>query len=259
MNGEGGTTGDIQQIWVDFNRGRDSRAREQLLIHYLPLVKMVAGRLKVGLPGSVEFGDLVSSGLMGLVNSLDNFSPERGFKFETYAVPRIKGAMLDGLRDVDWLPRSVRQKSRRLDQVIEKLSIELSRVPHEHEIALELGLNGDEYSRFMESAGTGSMLSLDTRISAGDDGEGGSLHEVIPDINHGDPLTDLEEKDAREHAKLLISQLSEQERAVVALYYYEELTFKEIGEVLGVSESRICQIHTRVLATLRVRIKQASG
>ena len=258
MSSESGNTTEIQNLWDQFSRQHDNRAREQLLLHYLPLVKMVAGRMKIGLPGSVEFGDLVSSGLMGLVNSLDNFSIERGFKFETYAVPRIRGAILDGLRDVDWLPRSVRQKTRRLDQAVEKLTIELGRPPQDVEIAAELGLEGNDYSRFMEAAGGGSLFSLDARIQGDDDGDGGSLHDVIPDDALRSPLMVLEEKDSREQAKRLIAQLSEQERAVVALYYYEELTFKEIGEVLGVTESRICQIHTRILATLRARLKQAS-
>jgi RNA polymerase sigma factor FliA len=248
----------LERLWQQFGDLRDQHAREQLLIHYLPLVKMVAGRLKVGLPGSVEYGDLVSSGLMGLVSSLDNFSPQRGFKFETFAVPRIRGAMLDALREEDWLPRSVRQKSRQLDQAIEKLTAAFGRVPQDHEVAAELGLEGDDYSRFMEAAGTGSLLSLDARVSTGEDGESASLHDVIPDETQSDPLDALEKNDARELAKLLIAQLSEQEKAVVALYYYEELTFKEIGEVLGVSESRICQIHTRILATLRARLKRAS-
>jgi len=219
VRNDAGLGADLNRLWDDYSHRRDSRAREQLLLHYLPLVKMVAGRMKVGLPGAVEFGDLVSSGLAGLVNSLDNFSPERGFKFETYAVPRIRGAILDGLRDVDWLPRSARQKTRRLDQAVEKLTIELGRPPQDYEIAKELGLEGDDYSRFMEAAGTGSLMSLDASISTGEEGESGSLHEVIPDDEQRDPLTQLIEKDAREQAKRLIAQLSEQERAVVALYY----------------------------------------
>lgn len=249
---------DIGRLWNDYAGGRDERLREQLLIHYIPLVKVVAGRMKVGLPGSVELGDLVSSGLMGLLNSIENFSPQRGFKFETYAIPRIRGAMLDGLRDVDWLPRSVRHKSRRLDQAMEKLTAELGRVPQDHEVAAELGLEGEDYSRFMEQAGAGAVLSLDARIATGEEGESGSLHDVIPDPTGSDPHTELERKDAREIAKRLIGQLAEQEKSVVALYYYEELTFKEIGEVLGVSESRVCQIHTRIVATLRTRLRKAT-
>jgi len=248
----------IQTIWEKYALHKEERLREQLLLHYLPLVKVVAGRMKVGMPGSVEYDDLVSTGLMGLMNSIENFSPDRGFKFETYAVPRIRGAILDGLRDIDWAPRSVRQKGRRLEQAIEKLTVELGRLPHDQEIAAELGLQGDEYNHFMEQAGAAPLISLDVRASDHDEEDGGALHEVVADTSQVDPLIALEQKDTREIAKRLISQLSEQERSVVALYYYEELTFKEIGQVLNVSESRICQIHTRVLATLRGRMKKAT-
>lgn len=249
---------ELQSTWETYALSRDGQLRERLLIHYLPLVRVVAGRLKVGLPGSVEYDDLVSTGLMGLMNSIESFSPDRGFKFETFAVPRIKGAILDGLREVDWAPRSVRQKSRQLEQAIEKLTVELGRQPHDQEIARELGLEGDDYSHFMEQAGAASVISLDVRISEHDEDDGGSLHEVVADPESPSPLQVLEQRDARETARQLIARLSEQERAVVALYYYEELTFKEIGQVLGVSESRVCQIHTKVLATLRAKMKQIS-
>lgn len=248
----------LQAVWEKYALNKDERLREQLLLHYLPLVKVVAGRMKVGMPGSVEYDDLVSTGLMGLMNSIENFSLDRGFKFETYAVPRIRGAILDGLRDIDWAPRSVRQKGRRLEQAIEKLTAELGRLPHDQEIAAELGLVGDEYNHFMEQAGAAPVISLDVRASDRDEEDGGALHEVVADTSSVNPLDALEQKDAKDVAKKLISQLSEQERAVVALYYYEELTFKEIGQVLNVSESRICQIHTRVLATLRSRMKRAT-
>ncbi len=249
---------EIQLVWERYAELREEQLREKLLLHYLPLVKVVAGRMKVGMPGSVEYDDLVSTGLIGLINSIENFAPERGFKFETYAVPRIRGAILDGLRDVDWAPRSVRQKGRRLEQAIEKLTVGLGRLPHDQEIAAELGLEGDDYNHFMEQAGAAPVISLDVRASDRDEEDGGALHEVVADPSSINPLTELEQKDAREIAKRLIAQLSEQERAVVALYYYEELTFKEIGQVLSVSESRICQIHTRILATLRSRMKRAT-
>jgi len=247
---------DVSLLWEQYNLRRDNPCRELLLLHYLPLVRLVAGRMKLGLPGSVEFGDLVNTGLMGLVGCIDGFSPEKGFKFETYAVPRIRGAILDGLRDVDWLPRSYRQKGRQLDQAVAKLVGTHGRVPTDDEVALELGLDGDEFYRFMDQAGAGGMVSLDLPMPTGEDGETGSLHDVIPDDETPDPLERLEANDARDTALKLVDDLNEQERAVVALYYYEELTFKEIGWVLGVSESRVCQIHTKLIATLRARLHE---
>jgi len=256
LNPQTTTVDELQDLWDSYTKNKDNLSRDRLMIHYMPLVKQVAGRMKINLPGSVEYDDLVSAGLMGLINSIDNFNPKRGFKFETYAVPRIKGSILDGLRDVDWLPRSYRQKSRKLDNVLTKLINQLGRVPNEDEIAGKLGLNQDEYYRFIDQISSGSLVSLDLRISTGDEGETGSLHDVIPDASRRDPLGEIEESDAKKTALKLIDDLSKQERSVIALYYYEELTFREIGEVLGVSESRVCQIHTRIMATLRVKLSK---
>ncbi len=253
------TTDELQTLWEKYSSVHDSKSRDQLLLHYLPLVKQVAGRLKTGMPGSVEYDDLVSTGLMGLIKSLDHFNPTLGNKFETYAVPRIKGAILDGLRDVDWLPRSYRQKSRRLENSLTRLINSLGRVPNDDEIAQDLGLKTDEYYRFIDKIGTASLVSLDIRVSADEEGGTGSRHDVIPDDSCSDPLSLIEEKDARKAALKLVDELNDQERSVVALYYYEELTFKEIGKVLKVSESRICQIHTKVIATLRTQLRELTG
>lgn len=247
---------DIDELWETFIEKKSEDARESLLIHYLPLVKIIAGRMKVTMPGSVEYDDLVSTGIIGLINSIDNFKPSRGFKFETYSAPRIKGAILDGLRDVDWLPRSYRQKSRRLDQTMEKLLTSLGRLPDEKEIADELGMDIDEYLRYIDQVGAASLVSLDITLPFGNSGESGSLHDVIADREKSDPCTQMEEEDVRGMALSLVEELNEQERSIIALYYYEALTFREIGEVIGVSESRVCQIHTRILSVLRVRLKE---
>jgi len=246
----------VEDLWRIFVQQRDPGLRERLAMHYLPLVKVVAGRLKAGLPGSVEYRDLVGAGLMGLVNCIDNFSPELGFKFETYAAPRIRGAILDGLRESDWLPRSYRRKSRQLDQAVEKLTSLLNRTPSDEEIAAELGLDLDEYLEFLENAGATRQMSLDARWSVGEEGDTASLHDIIPDAAHPDPSLQAVELEEKQIALKMVHELPDQERAVISLYYYEELTFREIGEVLGLTESRICQIHTRVLATLRARLKR---
>ncbi len=245
----------IDELWNKFQDTRDENIRESLLIHYLSLVKIIAGRMKVTLPGSVEYNDLVSSGLIGLINSIDNFNPKRGFKFETYAAPRVRGAILDGLRDVDWLPRSYRQKSRKLDQTMEKLFARLGRIPTDEEIAKELEMNLDEYYKYIDHVGAASLVSLDIHVS-GAEGDGGSLYEVISDDAQQNPYDMVEEADIQQTALHLIDELSDQERTVVALYYYESLTFREIGEVIGVSESRVCQIHTKIITILRVRLRK---
>ncbi len=206
------------------------------------------------MPGSVEYDDLVSAGLMGLINSIDNFNPDRGFKFETYAVPRIKGSILDSLRDIDWLPRSYRQKTRKFDDALIKLTNKLGRNPNDDEIAAELNLDQDEFYRFIDQIGAASLVSLDVRVSTGEEGDSGSLYDVIPDFSYPDPLAAIEDTDIKQTAVKLVDDLTKQERVLVALYYYEELTFREIGQVLGVSESRVCQIHTRIIATLRGKL-----
>ena len=249
-------TENVTKLWEDMSSRNNSKTRERLLLHYLPLVRTVAGRMKIGMPGSVEFDDLVGAGILGLMASIDGFQPERGFKFETYAYQRIRGAILDGLRDIDWLPRSYRQKVRRLEITTETLAAKLGRIPFENEVAEELGLTGDDYLRFMDQAGASAILSLDIRVSTGDEGDSGSLHDVVADETQIDPLEQLQEEDARNVALELIDQLNENEKDIIALYYYEELTFREIGEVLDLSESRICQIHTRILATLRAKLRK---
>lgn len=245
----------LTRLWEDYLRTRDAALRERLLLHYLPLVKQVAGRMKLGLPGAVEFDDLMGAGILGLIGCLDHFNPSRGFKFETYAAPRIRGAILDGLRDADWLPRSHRQKARLLDQTVAKLHAQSGRVPTDQEIAAELSLDEQQYQRFMEQVGAASLLSLDLKIPMGEEGESGSLHEVIADAASSNPLERLEDLDVRRTVLKLLESLTEQERAVVSLYYYEDLTFKEIGQVLNLSESRVCQIHTRLLSTLRAKLR----
>jgi len=250
------TSQDLDVLWKSFTKDRSEKARESLLIHYLTLVKVIAGRMKVTLPSSVEYNDLVSAGLVGLINSIDNFNPRREIKFETYAAPRIRGAILDGLRDVDWLPRSYRQKSRRLDQTMEKLLAKLGRIPSDEEVAAELNMSFEEYLRYIDHVGSASLMSLDIQINTGAEGERGSLYEVLSNEAQPNPYDIVEEADMQQAALNLIDELEEQERTVVALYYYEGLTFREIGEVINVSESRVCQIHTRIISLLRVRLRK---
>lgn len=245
-----------EKLWQEFFSSPREEAKEQLILHYLPLVRLVAGRMKLCFPSSVTYEDVVSAGLIGLLDSIESFRPEKGFRFETYAVTRIRGAILDSLRSSDYISRTARQKFRKLERTTEELTGRLGRPPSDEELAEALDLSPTDYDQFMEEASIGGLLSLDSPVM-GEEGEVGTLHDVLPDPNAADPLEELIRKDAREIAYRLIDKLPEQERLILALYYYEELTFKEIGSILGLSESRICQIHTRILASLRAELRRA--
>ncbi|MFN3821341.1 MAG: sigma-70 family RNA polymerase sigma factor [bacterium] len=244
------------KLWNEYLTTPTEEVKEKIILHYLPLVRLVAGRMKVGFPTSVAYDDVLSAGLIGLLDSIESYQPGRGFRFETYAVPRIRGAILDSLRANDHLSRSARQKFRKLERTTGELTALLGRPPNDQELAEALQLNPDDYSQFMEEAAIGGWVSLDSPV-IGDEGEVGTLHEVIPDTSAPSPLEELEIKEAHQIALQLIENLSSQERLILALYYYEELTFKEIGQILGLSESRVCQIHTRILAGLRGELKRA--
>ncbi len=241
---------DTEALWLQYKKSNDPCLKEFLAEHYAFLVKYAAGRLSMTLPDSVEYQDLVSYGCFGLLDAVDKFEPERGIKFETYASARIRGAILDGLRSVDWIPRSVRAKARRFEMALRALESTLGRSASDSELAEALGLPLDQYYAMLDEVRTTSVLSLD---------------EVINPDSSDDPLKMLDTIEDKEehieerllHSELLqdlagaIDRLPERERTVVALYYHESLTLKEIGHVLDVSESRVSQIHTKAIASLR--------
>lgn len=250
---------EISACWEEFKQTGSARAREQLILHYVPLVKYVAGRVAIGLPANVDFDDLVSYGVFGLVDAVEKFDPGRGIKFETYAVARIRGAVIDGLRAIDWIPRSVRQKAKELEQTIAELEARLGRPATDREVSDSLGLTIEQYHELLAEVKGIALASLD-EIWAGegdDDGTGGvRFGEMIEDSASEDPSLAVESDEVRRLLADAIDQLPERERLVVALYYYEELTLREIGEVLGVSESRVSQIHTKALLRLRAKLSR---
>lgn len=250
---------EISACWEEFKQTGSARAREQLILHYVPLVKYVAGRVAIGLPANVDFDDLVSYGVFGLVDAVEKFDPGRGIKFETYAVARIRGAVIDGLRAIDWIPRSVRQKAKELEQTIAELEARLGRPATDREVSDSLGLTIEQYHELLAEVKGIALASLD-EIWAGegdDDGTGGvRFGEMIEDSASEDPSLTVESDEVRRLLADAIDQLPERERLVVALYYYEELTLREIGEVLGVSESRVSQIHTKALLRLRAKLSR---
>jgi RNA polymerase sigma factor for flagellar operon FliA len=241
--------------WTRFRETNNQAIRDKLLADYLPLVKNVAGRMAAGFPKSVELNDLVNTGVIGLIEAFNNFDPERGVKFETFAVPRIRGAILDELRALDWVPRSTRAKARNIERALTKLENELGRGPSDAELAEILNISTEELRYAIKDVSVTSLLSLDELICREDDNRQVPRIETIENSTTVDVLNDMEKTELRVFLIHAISNLSEQERLVVSLYYYEELTLKEIGEIMLISESRVSQIHTRAVTRLRSMIK----
>lgn len=230
--------------------------RQELLSQYLPLVRNVASRMALGFPKSVELGDLVSTGVCGLIEAFRNYDPERGVKFETYAVPRIRGAILDELRSLDWVPRSTRARAREIERAVLKLEAKLGRTPNDVELAAELKYDLGDLHRAMDDTNSTVLLSLDEMIYRDDDNRQVPRVETVQLESRDSVLSDLEKQELRAYLTIAISNLSEQEKLVIALYYYEELTLKEIGEVMSISESRVSQIHTKAVQKLRGMVRE---
>ncbi|RPH93198.1 FliA/WhiG family RNA polymerase sigma factor [candidate division KSB1 bacterium] len=241
--------------WEAYTQSRSPEIREQLLLQYLPLVRRVAGRMVGTMPRSVRMDDLVSAGVVGLLSSLDNFDPTLGIKFETFAMNRIRGAMVDSLRELDWVPRSVRQKARLLERTIEELTQQYGRPPEDGEVATRLSVSVDEYTRMLDEVNVTVLLSLDDTFPT-QNGDGACLSEVATDPNAVTSHDRVEEQELRDLLVQNLKSLPDQEKLVLALYYYEELTFKEIGEILRLTESRVSQIHSKAVLKLRAGVRR---
>ena len=256
----GGKFDTIEALWEQFISARETSMRDRLILHYSPLVKYVAGRVSVGLPSNIDQQDLISYGIFGLIDAINKFEPGRGFKFETYAVNRIKGAIIDELRAIDWVPRSVRSKARQLEKAMGKLENELQRTPTDEEVARELDISSDDLQDIYSRLSFVSIAALDDVASASDDGGAQlSLVDTLADPNAEDPEATFEDQEMKAIIAHSIGKLSEREQKVVRLYYYEGLTLSQIGQVLGVTESRVSQMHTKAVLTLRSRVKEAIG
>ena len=244
----------IDRLWQSFKESGDSKHRDALIVHYSPLVKYVAGRVAVGLPQNVDQADLVSYGIFGLIDAIEKFDLDRGFKFETYAIARIKGAIIDELRSIDWVPRSVRAKARALEKAYGKLEAKLHRTPTDAELAEELGVNDGQLQQTFSQISFIGLVALDETLSgAGERGETMSLGDTVADTEPG-PMAAYEVEEMRQILAEAINGMPEREKIVLTLYYYEGLTLAEIGQVLGVTESRVCQIHTKSVIHLRAKI-----
>jgi RNA polymerase sigma factor FliA len=242
----------VARLWDEYKSRGTTQARERLILHYSPLVKFVAGRVGSGLPQSVEQSDLVSYGIFGLIDAIEKFDPSRGFKFETYAIARIKGAIIDELRSIDWVPRSVRAKARAIEHAYSKLENELRRTPDDSELAQELDVSERELGAWLSRISFVGLVALDEILLAGDV-RGSSTVGDIEDPSH-DPVAVFEVDEMKHLLADAINRAPDRERLVLTLYYYEGLTLSEIGAVLGVTESRVCQIHTKGILQLRGRL-----
>ncbi len=243
----------IGRLWDDYKQTADAAARDRLIVHYSPLVKYVAGRVASGLPQSIDQGDLVSYGIFGLIDAIDKFDTSRGIKFETYAIARIKGAIIDELRSIDWVPRSVRAKARKVEKAYASLEHRLLRTPTDDEVAAEMGMSKDDLQQVFTQISFVGLVALD-EVLGGGDGQSQTLGDTLPDKGEG-PVGAFEGEEMKQILATAINRLGEREKVVLTLYYYEGLTLAEIGKVLGVTESRVCQIHTKAVLQLRSRIK----
>jgi RNA polymerase sigma factor for flagellar operon FliA len=247
----------LAELWRSFKGSGDQSLRERLILHYSPLVKYVAGRVGVGLPPNIEQADLVSYGIFGLIDAIEKFDISRAIKFETYAISRIKGAIIDELRAIDWIPRSVRYKAREIEKAYAALESRLHRTPTEAEVAAELGIALDELHAIFSQVSFVNVIALDELLNVGGErGDKLSLVDTLEDTKAEDPVAVFETEETKYLLARAINTLPEREKIVVTLYYYEGLTLAEIGQVLGVTESRICQMHTKAVLQLRGKLSE---
>jgi RNA polymerase sigma factor for flagellar operon FliA len=245
----------IAELWREFKETGSQQLRERLILHYSPLVKYVAGRVGVGLPPNIEQADLVSYGIFGLIDAINKFDIERAIKFETYAISRIKGAIIDELRAIDWIPRSVRYKAREVEKAYAALEARLHRTPNESEVADELGIPLEDLHAIFSQVSFVNVIALDELLNVGGErGDKLSLVDTLEDTKAEDPVAAFETEETKYLLARAINTLPEREKIVVTLYYYEGLTLAEIGQVLGVTESRICQMHTKAVLQLRGKL-----
>jgi RNA polymerase sigma factor for flagellar operon FliA len=250
----------LHDLWRSFKSTGDPALREKLILHYSPLVKYVAGRVGVGLPPNIEQADLVSYGIFGLIDAIEKFDIERAIKFETYAISRVRGAIIDELRAIDWIPRSVRHKAREVERAYAELEAQLHRTPTEAQVADHMGIAVGDLHQIFSQVSYVNVVALDELLSVGGEkGDKLTLVDTLEDKHAEDPVLAFEGEETKYLLARAINQLPEREKIVVTLYYYEGLTLAEIGQVLGVTESRICQMHTKAVLQLRGKINEVTA
>jgi RNA polymerase sigma factor for flagellar operon FliA len=247
---------ELEVIWRTFKRTRDENLRNTLIEHHMPLVRSIAERVLQTLPKSIDVDDLSSAGTFGLMDAINGFDLTRGIKFKTYCTTRIRGSILDELRSQDWVPRLVRLKAHRLDRAIRQLEGELGRAPNQHEIARALGISLEELQAHEAEADAKTIFSLSEKWDDGDEDKDMEKVEILADRKSVDPVETIQQGDALE---MITSSLTKKERLIILMYYYEGLTMREIGEIMELTESRVCQIHSNVMARLKAQLERVQG
>jgi len=250
------TEAELEVIWKTFKRTRDENLRNTLIEHHMPLVRSIAERVLQTLPKSIEVDDLSSAGTFGLMDAINGFDLSRGIKFKTYCTTRIRGSILDELRSQDWVPRLVRLKAHRLDRAIRQLEGELGRSPNQVEIAQVLGISLEELQAHEAEANAKTIFSLSEKWDDGDEEKEMEKIEILADRKSVDPVDTIQQSDALE---MITGSLTKKERLIILMYYYEGLTMREIGEIMELTESRVCQIHSNVMARLKAQLERAQG
>lgn len=247
-----------ERLWRSYRDLPSASKREKLILRYAPLVKYVAGRMAVGMPSNVDRGDLTSYGMFGLMDAIEKFDVETGYRFQTYAVQRIRGAIVDELRSMDWVPRSVRRKARDIERAIAELQTELGRPPDDAELAEALDITVETLANHLAQISMTSVGALDAALTGTD---GGTIRVVdtVADEDALQPDQHIDEIAMRELLVDAMDRITEREQQVLALYYFEGLTLSQIGEIIGVTESRVSQIHSKAILTLRSHIERAGA
>ena len=250
------TEADLEVIWKTFKRTRDENLRNTLIEHHMPLVRAIAERVLQTLPKSIELDDLSSAGTFGLMDAINGFDLSRGIKFKTYCTTRIRGSILDELRSQDWVPRLVRLKAHRLDRAVRQLEGELGRLPNQAEIAQVLGISLEELQAHEVEANAKTIFSLSEKWDDGDEDKEMEKVEILADRKSVDPVDTIQQRDALE---TITGSLTKKERLIILMYYYEGLTMREIGEIMELTESRVCQIHSNVMARLKAQLDRTQA
>ena len=248
------TDAEEAELWARYKGSRDAQARERLILRYAHFVKYVAGRVGISMPSFIDFDDLVSYGIFGLIDAIEKYDPTTNIKFVTYAQTRIRGAILDRLRELDWAPRTVRAQAKQLDRILYDLEQRLGRSPGDEDVAKELGVSMEELEKIYNETKKSLVVSLDEFVYAEEDSQTAAKHQTVENLQARNPELNVAEEDVKRVLVEAIEKLTEQERTVITLYYYRELTIKEIAQIMSLSDSRVSQLHTRSILRLRGRL-----